>query len=144
MPALSKTSLNRLQGVNPNLVKVVKRAIQITKQDFTVIQGLRSVEEAYTNYGKGRTAAQLKTKGVPVKYARPKEAKVTWLNNPLGSKHISGKAVDLCPYPIDWDDLDKFRLIADAMLKAAKELGVHVSWGGTWKTAKDYPHFEIS
>jgi hypothetical protein len=80
---LSKLSLGRLEGVNPALVKVVKRAIEITQQDFLVVEGVRSKEQCYINYGKGRTAAQCIAKGVPASYAQPKLAKVTWLNNPL-------------------------------------------------------------
>lgn len=60
----------------------------------------------------------------------PKAAKVTWLNNPLDSKHVTGKAVDLVPYPVDWNDLSKFDQMAQAMFAAAKELGVSIRWGG--------------
>ncbi|MDA1255972.1 MAG: M15 family peptidase, partial [Proteobacteria bacterium] len=78
---LSKLSLSRLVGLNVNLEAVVKRAIEITEQDFMVVEGVRSKEQCYINYGKGRTAAQCTAKGVPAKYAQPKLAKVTWLNN---------------------------------------------------------------
>ena len=148
---LSKLSLGRLEGVNPALVKVVKRAIEITQQDFLVVEGVRSKEQCYINYGKGRTAAQCIAKGVPAKYAQPKLAKVTWLNNPLSSKHVSGKAVDLVPYPVNWNDLTKFDQVAKAMFAAAKELGVSIRWGADWdndgnyreKGEYDSPHFEL-
>ena len=148
---LSKLSLGRLEGVNPELVKVVKRAIEITPQDFMVVEGVRSKEQCYINYGKGRTVAQCTAKGVPAKYAQPKLAKVTWLNNPLSSKHVSGKAVDLVPYPVNWNDLTKFDQVAKAMFAAAKELGVSIRWGADWdndgnyreKGEYDSPHFEL-
>ena len=148
---LSKLSLGRLEGVNPALVKVVKRAIEITQQDFLVVEGVRSKEQCYINYGKGRTVAQCTAKGVPAKYAQPKLAKVTWLNNPLSSKHVSGKAVDLVPYPVNWNDLTKFDQVAKAMFAAAKELGVSIRWGADWdndgnyreKGEYDSPHFEL-
>ena len=148
---LSKLSLGRLEGVNPALVKVVKRAIEITPQDFMVVEGVRSKEQCYINYGKGRTVAQCTAKGVPAKYAQPKLAKVTWLNNPLSSKHVSGKAVDLVPYPVNWNDLTKFDQVAKAMFAAAKELGVSIRWGADWdndgnyreKGEYDSPHFEL-
>ncbi|MDF7676084.1 M15 family metallopeptidase [Neisseriaceae bacterium ESL0693] len=143
MYKLSKRSLERMAGVDASLVKVVKRAIEITQQDFSITEGLRSREECCVNYGKGRTAAQCTAKGVPAKYAQPNVSKVTWLNNPFKSKHAEGKAVDVVPYPVDWNDLDKFHAIATAMKQAAKELGVKVEWGGDWKTTKDYPHFEV-
>mgnify|MGYP003607750692 FL=1 len=139
---LSERSLNSLKGVNPNLVKVVERAIELTEQDFLVLEGVRSKEQCYINYGKGRTAAQCSAKGVPTKYAQPNLSKVTWLNNPLASKHVTGNAVDLVPYPIDWNTISKFTTISKAMKQAAKELGVDLEWGGDW-TKKDYPHFEL-
>ena len=139
---LSERSLKSLEGVNPNLVKVVERAIELTEQDFLVLEGVRSKEQCYINYGKGRTAAQCSAKGVPIKYAQPSLSKVTWLNNPLASKHVTGNAVDLVPYPINWNTISKFTTISKAMKQAAKELGVDLEWGGDW-TKKDYPHFEL-
>ena len=148
---LSKRSLSRLAGVDDKLVAVVKRAIEISDVDFMVLEGVRSKEQCMINYGKGRTAAQCVAKGVPAQYANPNAAKVTWLNNPFASKHVTGKAVDLVPYPVDWNDLKKFDLIAQAMLQAAKELGVPVRWGADWNNngkprergESDSPHFEI-
>ena len=139
---LSERSLKSLEGVNPSLVKVVERAIELTEQDFLVLEGVRSKEQCYINYGKGRTAVQCSAKGVPTKYAQPSLSKVTWLNNPLASKHVTGNAVDLVPYPIDWNTISKFTTISKAMKQAAKELGVDLEWGGDW-TKKDYPHFEL-
>ena len=139
---LSERSLKSLEGVNPNLVKVVERAIELTEQDFLVLEGVRSKEQCYINYGKGRTAAQCSAKGVPIKYAQPNLSKVTWLNNPLASKHVTGNAVDLVPSPVDWNTISKFTTISKAMKQAAKELGVDLEWGGDW-TKKDYPHFEL-
>ena len=148
---LSQRSLDRLNGVDERLQRVVKRAIELSKQDFMVLEGVRTREQCMINYGKGRTIAQCVAKGVPAKYANPKAAKVTWLNNPFASKHVSGKAVDLVPYPVDWNDLKKFDAIAKAMLQAAKELGVPVRWGADWdgdgkpreRGESDSPHFEI-
>ena len=140
---LSQRSLNSLNGVDPNLVKVVKRAIEITEQDFIVIEGLRNREQMMINYGKGRTAAQLAVHGIPTSYAKPKEAKVTWLKNPFASNHAKGKAVDIVPSPVDWNDVSNFKKINEAMQAAAKELGVKISYGGDW-TKKDYPHWELA
>ena len=148
---LSKRSLSRLAGVDDKLVAVVKRAIEISQVDFMVLEGVRSKEQCMINYGKGRTAAQVQAKGITARYAKPSAAKVTWLNDPFASKHVTGKAVDLVPYPVDWNDLKKFDLIAQAMLQAAKELGVTIRWGADWNAngkprergESDSPHFEI-
>ena len=147
----SKVSKSRQNGLHPTLNKILDRAISISSIDFMIIEGVRSDEQCYINYGKGRTAAQCLAKGVPAKYALPKAAKVTWLNNPLSSKHVTGKAVDLVPYPVDWNDLSKFDQMAQAMFAAAKELGVSIRWGADWdndgnyreKGEYDSPHFEL-
>lgn len=141
---LSKRSLNSLSDVDPRLAAVVKRAIEITEQDFVVVEGKRSREQMMINYGLGRTSAQLAKHGIPAKYAQPKHAKVTWLNNPFASNHASGRAVDIYPYPVDYDDLSKYSKINEAVQKAAKELGVNVKWGGNFTKNKDRPHYELA
>lgn len=143
MYKLSNRSLNNLKSVDLNLINIVKHAIKITTQDFMVIEGLRTREQCYINYGKGRTQAECIKKQVPARYANPNTAKVTWLTNPLGSKHVTGRAVDLVPFPLDWNDINKFNKIAEAMKKAAQELKIDLRWGGDWKHSKDYPHFEV-
>ena len=131
---LGKTSLARLQGVDEMLVNVVKRAIEISEVDFTVMEGVRTLERQRELYAQGRTA--------PGKI-------VTWT---MKSRHIEGKAVDLVPYPLDWNDLDKFNKIKDAMFQAARELDVNLRWGADWNSNGEYrekgeydsPHFEIN
>ncbi len=147
----SQTSLKRLEGVKPQMQSVVKRALELSEVDFMVLEGVRTKENAYINYGKGRTVAELEAKGVPTKYAQPGVAKVTWLNNPLSSKHMTGDAVDLVPLPVDWNNLKAFDKVADAMFKAARELKVTIRWGADWngngkfreKGESDSPHFEL-
>ena len=149
-------SRKNLIGVHPNLVRVVERAIQLTTVDFLVLEGVRSRDQAWINWGKGRTATQCRAAGVPTKYAQPNMSKVTWLRDPLNSKHCLqrdgfGHAVDLAPFPVVWDDLSKFDAIARAMLQAATELKIGVRWGADWdqdgkpreRGETDSPHFEI-
>lgn len=131
---LGKTSIARLKGVDETLVNIVKRAIEISEIDFSVLEGVRTLERQRELYAQGRTA--------PGKV-------VTWT---MKSKHIDGKAVDLVPYPLDWDDLSKFDKISKAMFQAAKEQGVKLRWGADWdgdgkyreKGETDSPHFEIN
>ena len=148
---LSARSLERLKGLDARLVSVVKRAIELTSVDFMVVEGIRSREQCAINYGKGRTIAECAAKGVPAKYAQPRAAKVTWLNNPYASKHVSGQAVDLLPAPYDWKATGPFDAVAKAMLAAARELGVSIRWGADWdgdgkpreRGETDSPHFEL-
>lgn len=135
---LGAESLARLDGVHPDLVRVVKRAITLTSQDFKVLEGVRSADRQKELYAKGRT------KPGP---------KVTWT---MQSKHLKqadgfGHAVDLVPYPLDWNSLVKFDAIAKAMFEAAKAEGVALRWGADWdrdgkpreRKETDSPHFEI-
>ncbi len=118
---LSQRSLDRLKGVHPDLVKVVKRAIELSEYDFMVVEGLRTKE----------TQAEYVKKGV---------------SQTMNSRHIIGQAVDLAPLEngaIDWSNKKgQFDAVAKAMLQSAKELSVKITWGGTWKFV-DKPHFQI-
>lgn len=151
---LGRRSLERLQGVHPDLVRVVLRAIELTTQDFMVLEGVRTDKRQRELYGQGRTAGELVIAGVDPKLAKPGLQKVTWT---LKSNHFKqpdgcGHAVDLVPYPVDWNTISKFDAIADAMAQAAKELGVSIRHGADWnhngrrreKGESDNPHFELS
>ena len=117
MYQLGAKSRSKLQGVHPHLVMVVERAIEISEQDFTVLEGLRSRERQQELYNTGKSKT-------------------------LNSRHLTGHAVDLAPWPISWD-WDKFYPIADAMKQAAEELGIDIEWGGDWKSFPDGPHFQL-
>lgn len=134
---LSQRSLSRLVGVNDNLVKVVKRAIEISEVDFMVVDGLRTKQRQEELYAQGRT--------------KPGKV-VTWT---MKSKHIEGLAVDIAPCnkdgSINWNGLKMFDKMADAMFKAAKELNINIRHGADWnmngvkreKGETDSPHFEL-
>lgn len=135
---LGPASRNKLEGLHPNLVAVVTRAIQLTTQDFSVTCGVRTLTEQKELYAQGRT--------------KPGQI-VTWT---LKSRHLPaadglGRAVDLAPYPIDWNNLSKFDAIAKAMFAASEELGIPIRWGADWdqdgnpreRGETDSPHFEL-
>jgi len=115
---LSLRSKQRLSGVHPDLVAVVKRAIEITEQDFSVTEGIRHIE-------------------------RQRQLVATGKSTTLNSRHLTGHAVDLVPYPVSWD-WEHFYPIADAMKQAAEELDVDLEWGGDWKSFPDGPHFQLN
>jgi peptidoglycan L-alanyl-D-glutamate endopeptidase CwlK len=106
---LSQRSLNKLNGVHPDLVKVVKKAITLTKIDFGVTQGLRTLEQQRALLNSGATQT-------------------------MNSKHLTGHAVDLVAYigsDVSWQ-LNVYDDLADAMKEAAIELSVPVRWGAAW------------
>ena len=115
---LGARSLGSLAGVHPDMVAVVKRAIEITGVDFTVIEGLRTVERQRTLLNDGKSTT-------------------------MNSRHITGHAVDMVPWPVDWNDLERFEVMSKAMKTAAEELNIPIVWGGDWKSFYDAPHFEL-
>ncbi|WP_224762302.1 M15 family metallopeptidase, partial [Brevundimonas aurantiaca] len=54
-----------------------------------------------------------------------------------------GHAVDLCPYPVDWNSIPKFKAIESAMKQAALAEGVRIVAGADW-SKPDRPHFELA
>lgn len=118
---LGKRSTQRLEGLHPDLVKVVERAIEITEVDFSVLEGLRTKE-------------------------RQRELFAAGASSTMNSRHLTGHAVDLGAYVsgrIAWDWPLYFR-ISYAMKAAAFNLDIKIEWGGDWRSFKDGPHFQLS
>ncbi len=118
--SLGARSLQRLEGVHPDLVRVVNRAISISDLDFTVLEGLRTVERQKVLFAKGATRT-------------------------MNSRHLTGHAVDLAPVidgQVSWD-WPLYNRLAKFVLEASAEEGVPLTWGGTWTAFKDGPHWEL-
>lgn len=123
---LSQRSENNLEGVNEELAYVVRLALQSSEVDFTVVEGVRTIE-------------------------RQKELVAKGASRTMNSYHIpnehGGRAVDLYPFydgkvqvkapTVYWQQ------IAKAMKQAAREQGVMITWGGDWKSLVDMPHYQI-
>jgi len=118
---LGKRSVKRLVGVHPELVRLVGLAICITAVDFTVLEGLRTLDRQRKLVAKGASTT-------------------------LNSRHLTGHAVDLGAWldrRVAWD-WPLYHKIAWAMKKAAKTEGVALEWGGDWQSYPDGPHFQLS
>lgn len=118
---LSKRSKIRLEGVHHDLVTCVYRALEISKCDFSVIEGLRTPERQAQMVAQGKSQT-------------------------TNSRHLTGHAVDLGAWvngSISWD-WTYYHQIAAAMKQAADELNIDLEWGGDWTTLKDGPHFQLS
>lgn len=132
MPYFSDISLSRLNSVHPDLITLFIDVIRHT--DCSVISGMRTADEQQALYAKGRT-----TEGDIVTH---KDGVVN------KSKHQLGLAVDVVPYPIDWNNKDRFRAFGWMVKDIARSLkrdGLmdhDITWGGDWNF-KDYPHFQI-
>ena len=111
---LSGSGLNKLEGVHPTMVDTVKRAIELSKVDFGVIYGVRSLAEQKKLYEAKRSQT-------------------------MKSKHLVQEdgyshAVDLMAYDgsdPSWD-IVMYDDIADAMKAAAIETGAKICWGAAW------------
>jgi len=129
MAKYSKRSMDRLEGVHPLLVDWAFELV--TVMDCTVVSGVRSLttQRQYVATGASKT---------------------------MKSKHLEqsdgyGHALDLAPYPIDWDRLRSFDLLAGIGLGLAFKMGIHIRWGGDWsqdmdvydQSFNDVGHFEI-
>ena len=127
MPTFGQRSLTNLHTAHPDLQKVCNEAIKL--YDFSVICGHRdkAKQDKAVRNGKSKTPF-------------PK------------SKHNSlpSLAVDLAPYPIDWNDTSRFYFLAGVMMGCAEKVGVKLRWGGDWngdgdfkERFRDLPHFEL-
>lgn len=129
MPKFSDKSKRILKTVHPDLAMIMHLVIQ--DFDFTVISGQRGQKEQTDIYNAGNS-------------------KTPWPK----SKHNAmpkSLAVDIAPYPVDWNDSERFILLAGYILATAKGLGVELRWGGDWSRNfmrtkhkfKDLGHFEM-
>ena len=117
---LGQRSLMRLEGVHPDLVRVVKKAAAMSSLDFTVLEGLRTA-------------------------ARPKQLYDQGATKTMNSRHLTGHAVDLAPMiggTVRWD-WPLYHQLAAVVKAAAKAENVPIQWGGDWRTFKDGPHWEL-
>ena len=121
-------SRKQMKNIHPDLKKVLNEVIKHV--DCSVLEGQRSAERQNKLFEEGRTK---------VKY-------------PNGRHNANpSRAVDVVPYPIDWDDRERFHLFAGFVLGIAKSMGINLRWGGDWNQNfevddnqfDDFPHFEI-
>ncbi len=111
-------SKQNLSGVHPDLIAVCNRALEITTQDMMVLEGVRNIDRQRKLVAQGKSTT-------------------------MNSRHLTGHAVDLAPYPLSWD-WEYFWPIVEAMQTAAEELGVELTSGAYWENFPDGPHHELS
>jgi len=128
MANFSKKSLNKLSTCRQELQDIFREVIKV--YDCSILEGHRGQElqDKYFNEGK---------------------SKIKWPNG----KHnkIPSEAVDVAPYPIDWNDSNRFFFLAGLVKGIASQMGHKIRWGRNWdsdndfndQTFNDSPHFEI-
>ena len=133
MPKFSKKSLEKLDGVHQDLQTLF---LEVVKHfDCTVIYGMRTEAQQKALYAKGRT--------------KPGNI-VTYKDGVIKkSRHQTGMAVDVVPYPINWGNIERFRQFGwfvkgvACVLKGYGQIEKDIKWGGDWKRFIDYPHYQI-
>ena len=136
MPKFGKQSLDRLKTCHSDIQKVMNEAIKHT--DFSVLFGFRSKEEQFELYKKGRKLVDGKWIKVGATVTN-----LDGINNMSEHNYSPSRAIDIAPYPIDWNDIERFKQMAKVVLDSAKTVGVELEWGGSWKSFPDLPHFQV-
>lgn len=128
MPHFSETSLTKLATCDERLQRIMTELIR--QFDVSIIQGFRSQQEQEKACKEGKSNLH---------WPRSKH-----------NQHPS-QAVDVAPYPIDWEDRERFFYMAGLVMAIANFMGIGIRWGGDWDRDKDFddqrfddlPHFEI-
>ena len=128
MPRFGSRSRRRLDTCHPDLQRLFNKVV--VNFDCSVLCGHRNEEDQNKAYDQGRSK---------VKY-------------PNGRHNATpSNAVEVAPYPIDWEDRDRFNLFAGYVLGIAQSMGLDIRWGGDWdqdfqvkdNNFDDLPHFEL-
>ena len=128
MPRFGRRSKNALHSCDERLIKVFDEVIKTV--DCSVLEGHRGQSKQDKYYEEGKSK---------VKYPSGRHNK------------LPSMAVDVAPYPIDWNDRERFHLFAGFVLGIAKSMGINLRWGGDWNQNwfvddnkfDDFPHFEL-
>lgn len=128
MPRFGKRSKSRLKTCDTRLQDLFNEVIK--HFDCSVIQGHRGKEDQNKAFKEGKSK----------------------LKYPNGNHNATpSRAVDVAPYPIDWNDRERFTYFAGYVLGVAYRMGVNIRWGGDWdmdtqvkdNNFDDLPHFEL-
>jgi len=128
MAQFSEFSKNNLKNAHPKLRKVFNEVIK--NYDCRVLCSIRDESTQNRLYNEGKSKLMFPD-----------------------SKHNAepSLAVDVVPYPIDWNDINRFMYFGGYVKGVAHSMGIAIRWGGDWdsdneftdQTFMDYPHFEL-
>ncbi len=111
----------RMEGLHPDLILVLNRAIELVPVDITILEGRRTLD-------------------------RQRQLVRTGASQTLNSRHLTGHAVDIAPLgedgKVSWD-WPLYHRIAPSIKQAAEEVGAPIEWGGDWVRFKDGPHWQL-
>jgi peptidoglycan L-alanyl-D-glutamate endopeptidase CwlK len=136
MPKFGAKSLAHLNTVDPALQEICH--IVVKDFDISIISGFRTEKEQNDLFHAKKST---------LKWPNSKHNK-----NRGGGTELPSQAVDVIPYPVNWDDPKPFIFMAGMMFSAAYSVGVELRWGGNWdgdlviiddQSFDDLPHFEL-
>ena len=128
MPHFGKKSKERLSTCHEDLQKVFNEVIKVV--DCSILEGHRDERRQEKLYAEGKTK----------------------VHYPMGRHNTKpSRAVDVVPYPVDWEDRERFHLFSGFVLGMASRMGITLRWGGDWNMNfnvddnkfDDFPHFEL-
>ena len=120
MPSYGKSSTRHLSTCDYRLQDLFNEVIRHV--DCSILCGFRCEAEQHAAYDDGKS-------------------EVDWPH----SKHNTNpsKAVDVIPYPVDWDDIERLICFGKLVKEIAKQKKIKIKWGGDFKSFFDAPHFEV-
>ncbi len=113
-------SKERLATVHPDLQKLFNAAISTSPYDFSITEGVRSLE-------------------------RQKELLEAGKSTTMNSRHLKGNAVDIAVFvegKLTWD-FKYYKEVSDHIKALSKVMQIPIVWGGDWKSFIDGPHYEL-
>lgn len=128
MPRFGAASLEKLKTVHPDLQLVLLESIKVV--DFTILEGFRNKELQNLYFEQGKS-------------------KLRW---PYGKHNKTpSEAVDVAPYPIDWQDERRFIRLLSFIQGVGAGKGIKIRIGGDWNSDfifnedfHDWPHLELA
>ena len=145
---LSDASIEKMKGVHPKLIELMKKAISNSPYDFKIVQGLRTAEYQNELYQQGRTKpGKIVTKLDGYNRKSNHQAKADGYGHAVdiavcGHYDQNGNYVK-CTTDAEMFDNKKLVEISRHVKAVAKEMGLDIVWGGDWKTLYDTPHYEL-
>lgn len=121
MPKFGPASKKNLAEAHPLLQKLFNEVIK--DADCTVLDGQRGRAEQERAFSHGHSRAHF---------------------GQSPHNYIPAVALDVVPYPLDWTDIPAFVALSKIVKSKAEELNIPISYGGDWKSIKDYPHYELN
>ena len=128
MPYFGTESKKHLKTCDSRLQKVFNEVIKHI--DCSILEGHREKDRQNKLYEEGKTK---------VKYPNGRH------------NRQPSSAVDVTPYPVDWEDRERQTLFAGFVIGVASQMDINLRWGGDWdqdfqvtdNRFDDFPHFEL-